>query len=48
MGRRFDHGFASATLRPVSCTYLQMFQESGLSDHAALEIVFRPSASRRE
>jgi exonuclease III len=42
MGRRFDHGFASPSLRPVSCTYLQMFREAGLSDHAALEIVFRP------
>ena len=40
MGRRFDHGLASASLHPVSCTYLQAFRESGLSDHAALEIVF--------
>jgi exonuclease III len=48
MGRRFDHGFASASLHPVSCTYLQMFREKGLSDHAGLAIVFRPSASRRQ
>jgi hypothetical protein len=46
MGRRFNHGFASALLHPVSCTYLHMFCESGLSDHAALEIVFRPEARR--
>jgi exonuclease III len=43
VGRRFDHCFASAALRPASCTYLQMFRESGLSDHAALEVVFSPS-----
>jgi exonuclease III len=42
MGRRFDHGFASASLRPVSCLYLHACRESGLSDHAALEIVFIP------
>jgi exonuclease III len=46
MGRRFDHGFASASLHPVSCTYLQAFRESGLSDHAVLEIVFTPEARR--
>jgi exonuclease III len=45
VGRRFDHCFASAALRPVSCTYLQTFRESGLSDHAALELVFSPSPS---
>jgi exonuclease III len=42
IGRRFDHCFASASLRPASCTYLQTFRESGLSDHAALEVVFSP------
>lgn len=42
IGRRFDHAFASASLNPLLCTYLQMFRESGLSDHAALEAVFRP------
>lgn len=46
MGRRFDHVFASASLHPVSCTYLQAFRESGLSDHAVLEIVFVPEARR--
>jgi exonuclease III len=44
MGRRFDHGFASALLNPVSCTYLQAYRESALSDYGAVEIVFRPSA----
>jgi exonuclease III len=47
MGRRFDHGFASASLYPVSCSYLQMFRESGLSDHAALEVVFSAYPSSR-
>ena len=42
MGRRFDHGFAPVSLHPVSCMYLHIFRESSLSDHAALEIVFRP------
>jgi hypothetical protein len=46
MRRRFDHGFASASLHPVPCTYLQAFRESGLSDHAVLEIVFTPEARR--
>jgi exonuclease III len=45
LGRRFDHCLASASLRPVSCTYLHMFRESGLSDHAALEVVCSPSPS---
>jgi exonuclease III len=48
MGRRFDHCFASASLHPVSCTYLQAFRVSGLSDHAALEAVCSPSASDRQ
>jgi endonuclease/exonuclease/phosphatase family metal-dependent hydrolase len=43
MGRRFDHCFASGSLNPVSCMYLHGFRESGLSDHAALEVVFSPS-----
>jgi exonuclease III len=42
MGRRFDHLFASTALTPESCTYLQSFRASGLSDHAALEAVLRP------
>jgi hypothetical protein len=48
IGRRFDHGFASASLNAVSCTYLHAFRTSGLSDHAALEITFRPEARRRQ
>ncbi|MGH8065722.1 MAG: hypothetical protein ACRERE_10925 [Candidatus Entotheonellia bacterium] len=43
-GRRFDHVFASTSLNPLSCTYLQKFRESGLSDHAALEAVFLPQS----
>jgi endonuclease/exonuclease/phosphatase family metal-dependent hydrolase len=44
IGRRFDHVFASTSLNPLSCTYLQKFRESGLSDHAALEAVFLPQS----
>jgi endonuclease/exonuclease/phosphatase family metal-dependent hydrolase len=43
IGRRFDHVFASASLHPVSCRYLQASREAGLSDHAALDVVFSPS-----
>jgi exonuclease III len=48
IGRRFDHSFASASLHLVSCAYLQAFRELALSDHAALEIIVRPLASRRQ
>jgi exonuclease III len=40
VGRRFDH-FASTAFTPESCTYLQIFRASGLSDHAGLEAVLR-------
>jgi exonuclease III len=43
IGRRFDHLLASTALMPESCTYLQTFRASGLSDHAALEAVFSAS-----
>jgi exonuclease III len=39
-GRRFDHVFASASLEPISCTYLHALRESGLSDHSPIEAVF--------
>jgi exonuclease III len=48
MGRRLDHGFASTSLNAVSCHYLHSFRTSGLSDHAALEIVLKPEAQRRQ
>jgi len=38
-GLRFDHIFASASLRPTSCVYIHAFRE-WLSDHSALEATF--------
>jgi endonuclease/exonuclease/phosphatase family metal-dependent hydrolase len=35
-GRRFDHVFASAALRPVACGYLHSWREEGLSDHSPI------------
>jgi hypothetical protein len=40
VGRRFDHVFAAACLRPVCCEYLHSFREAALSDHSLLEVVF--------
>ncbi len=40
--RRFDHVSALAALTPVACRYLHAWWESGLSDHAAPEVVFAP------
>jgi exonuclease III len=40
--RRFDHVFATPTLNPVACHYLQEFRTNRMSDHAALEVDFRP------
>jgi exonuclease III len=40
VGRRFDHVFASTSLRPVRCTYLHEFRETGLSDHSPVETEF--------
>lgn len=39
-GRRFDHVFASPTLRPQRCTYLHDFRARGLSDHSPIEVEF--------
>ena len=44
---RFDHLFASHALCPVQASYLHAFRESGLSDHAPLEVLFEPT-SRQE
>ena len=35
--RRFDHIFASVSLRPRACVYLHNVRQCGLSDHAAIE-----------
>lgn len=43
IGRRFDHIFASASLKPQECNYLTEFSKKlKLSDHAPLEAVFKP------
>jgi exonuclease III len=34
--RRFDHIFASARLRPISCEYVHEFRTRGLSDHSPI------------
>jgi exonuclease III len=39
-GYRLDHAFASAELGPRACRYLHDLRAAGLSDHAALEVVF--------
>ncbi|HLX59557.1 MAG TPA: endonuclease/exonuclease/phosphatase family protein [Ktedonobacteraceae bacterium] len=44
---RFDHMFASHILCPVQACYLHALRQSGLSDHAPLEVLFEP-ASRQE
>lgn len=38
--RRFDHIFAAAALRAVSCEYLHDARKVGLSDHSPIEAVF--------
>jgi exonuclease III len=43
-GRRFDHVFASALLKPLSCTYIHSLREAGLSDHSPIEVVFARAA----
>ena len=39
-GRRFDHVFASRSLVPLTCRYLHALRQSGLSDHAPIEVTF--------
>jgi endonuclease/exonuclease/phosphatase family metal-dependent hydrolase len=43
IGRRFDHVFASASLRGQNCHYLHEWRERKLSDHSAIEAVFDPA-----
>ncbi len=38
--RRFDHIFASKSLKPVECRYLHEVRWKGLSDHSAMMVVF--------
>lgn len=40
-GRRFDHVFASRSLRVSACRYLHSVREAGLSDHSAIEVEFQ-------
>lgn len=44
-GRRFDHVFASRSLGPRACHYLQEALDQGLSDHAPIEVDFSMEAS---
>lgn len=44
IGRRFDHVFASASLKPTSCRYLHALRQAGLSDHSPIEVVFAQAA----
>lgn len=44
VGRRFDHVFASASLRGVTCDYHHAWRETGLSDHSAVEAQFEPES----
>ena len=41
-GRRFDHIFASAVLNPFECQYIHEWRTGKLSDHSAIEAVFKP------
>ena len=40
-GFRLDHVFAAQALNPIRCRYLHPWREQGLSDHAAMEVLFR-------
>jgi len=42
--RRFDHVFASGSLNAIECRYLHRLRDKGLSDHSAVEAVFKPTA----
>ena len=39
-GRRFDHIFASRSLRVSDCNCVQDWRQDGLSDHSGIEAVF--------
>ena len=41
--RRYDHVFASRSLRPTSAEYVHRLREEGLSDHAPLLVEFVPA-----
>jgi endonuclease/exonuclease/phosphatase family metal-dependent hydrolase len=45
--RRFDHIFASAPLKAISCEYRTDWREAGLSDHAAIEAVLEAECTVR-
>lgn len=42
IGRRYDHFFASKVLNPVYCGYIHHLRENKLSDHSAIQVVFKP------
>jgi exonuclease III len=41
-GYRIDHVFCSPELRPLAAAYHHDWRDTGLSDHAALEVVLEP------
>jgi exonuclease III len=43
IGRRFDHIFASRSLRPLNCRYIHDVRDEGLSDHSAIVAEFDPN-----
>jgi endonuclease/exonuclease/phosphatase family metal-dependent hydrolase len=40
-GRRLDHIFATSDLAVRSCRHIHEWRRQGLSDHSAIEAVFR-------
>ena len=43
---RLDHVMASAGLGATYCEYIHEWREAGLSDHSAMETIFKPGVSR--
>ncbi|BAI62286.1 conserved hypothetical protein [Methanocella paludicola SANAE] len=41
IGRRFDHVFASSSLKVKECRYLHELRRKGLSDHSPIEVTFQ-------
>jgi hypothetical protein len=44
--RRYDHVFASPSLRPTDARYRDDWRVAGLSDHAAIVVTFDPDDAR--
>lgn len=46
-GRRYDHIFASDSLRAVDCRYIHEMRKRGLSDHSPVEAIFDPEPPKQ-